>query len=252
MGLIKTSGIVLKTTRYGETSLIVTLFTKDLGKVSAIANGARTNRSRMLAGLQLFAYSEMVMYKKKSKNGLYHLDEMMVLESFDGIRQDLLKTAYASYFAEAIIEALSENSPDEEVLSLLLNTLFLTEKNLCPYEKIKTVFEWRMAALLGYAPQLENCGGCGKEDDLFGLSLSGGTIFCEKCQEGLKDAARLSEAMIKIIKYIISADAKKVFSFDTNEKNIKYLSEVSEMYLSIQLDRKIKTLEYLKKVRAIS
>lgn len=249
--MIKTSGIVLKTTRYGETSLIVTLLTRDFGKVSAIANNARTNRSRMLAGLQLFAYSEIVMYKAKSKNGLYHLDEMNVLHGFDGIRTDLDKTAYASYFSEAALGAVAEDSPDEELLTLLLNSLFAIEKELCSFEKVKTVFEWRMAAELGYAPELERCGGCGAGDKIFGLSLSEGTVFCDTCQSSHQGVAKLSSGMLKIIGYIIGAEGKKIFSFDTNEKTISYLSRVSEAYLSAQLDREFKTLSYLKKVTAL-
>ena len=58
LGLIKTSGIVTKTTKYGDSSLIVTLLTKDFGKISAIANGARTKKSQLIGGLQLFAFSD--------------------------------------------------------------------------------------------------------------------------------------------------------------------------------------------------
>lgn len=251
MGLIKTSGIVLKTTRYGDASLIVTLLTRDFGKVSAIAKGARTNRSRMLAGLQLFAYSEIVMYKAKSKNGLYHLDEMNVLEGFSGLRCDLDKMAYATYFAEVAAGTATEDSDEGEILSLLLNTLYATDKELCDYEKIKTVFEWRLSAISGYAPQLESCGGCGTDELLFGLSYDGGTMLCKKCA-GLKDGvAELSAGMRKIVDYIVSSENKKIFSFEANQKIIRYLSRVSEGYLASQLDREFKTLEYLKNVQSL-
>ncbi len=251
MGLIKTSGIVLKTTRYGETSLIVTLLTRDFGKVSAIANNARSNRSRMLAGLQLFAYSELVMYKAKSKNGLYHLDEMNVLESFDGIRLSLDKTAYASYFAEVAIGSVGEDAPDEEFLALLLNSLFALDNELSEPEKIKTVFEWRTAAALGYSPQLEKCGSCGCDNSVFGISLADGFVVCEDCAKGKDGVAKLSAGMLKVIDYISKADSKKIFSFDANKKTVEYLSRVSEAYIATQLDREFKTLGYLKKVRTL-
>ncbi|MBR5155763.1 MAG: DNA repair protein RecO [Clostridia bacterium] len=251
MALIKTSGIVLRTTKYGETSLIVTLLTRDFGKVSAIANGVRTKKSRLLAGLQLFAYSEIVMYKAKQKNGLYHLDEMNVLESFSGVRGALDKMAYATYFAEVANGALSEDSPDDEVLSLVLNTLYMVDRGLSDYEKIKTVFEWRLSAVLGYAPSVKICSGC-QSKDVFGLALYDGTVFCEACAKDKQGSvARLSEGMCRIIEYITLAEGKKIFSFDANENTIKYLSQVSEAYISAQLDREFKTLDYLKKVRAL-
>ena len=149
MGLSKTEGIVTKTTKYSETSLIVTVITRDYGKISAIANNVRSSKSHMLMGLQLFSFSEIVFYESRSKTGLYKLNEMSVIESFGNIRTDLEKLAYASYFAEVANSAVSEDNPDEEILRLLLNTLFALDRDLCPMNKIKTVFEWRIAAISG-------------------------------------------------------------------------------------------------------
>ncbi len=250
MSQVKTSGIVLKTTKYGETGIIATLLTRDFGRVSAIAQGVRTKKSRLLSGLQLFAYSEIVMYKAKQKNGLYHLDEMDVLEGFSSLRCDLSKMAYATYFADCAKEAANEDSPDDEILSLVLNTLFATDRSLCDFEKIKTVFEWRLAAILGYAPNLCGCLKCGS-DKIFGLSLREGTAFCENCGKDKQDIAKLTQGMCNIIEYITASDSKRIFSFDANENVINYLSRVSEGYLSTQLDHEFKTLDYLKKVRAL-
>jgi DNA repair protein RecO (recombination protein O) len=243
---------VLRTTKYGEKSLIVTILTQDFGRISAIANDVRTKKSRMIAGLQLFAYSEIVMYKAKSKNGLYHLDEMTLIEGFSPLRTDLDKMAYASYFAECANGATSEEGAEEDVLRLLLNTLFALSNDLCGYEKIKTVFEWRLAAVSGYAPLLESCSGCGAKEDIFGLSLRDGTVFCKNCGSGKDGIAELSGGMRKVIGYITSADDKKIFSFDANEKSINYLSHVSEAYIAQQLERDFKTLDYLKKVKGLS
>lgn len=251
MGLIKTTGIVTKTTKYGETSLIVTMLTRDFGKISAIAKNARSKRSRMLAGLQLFAYSEIVMYKAKSKNGLYSIDEMNVLESFNTLRTDLDKMAYASYFAEVANGAVPEDETEDEVLRLLLNALYAVDRGLCDYEKTKTVFEWRLVAVLGYAPQLKNCGGCGCEEGLFALSLVDGTVFCKDCMGEGQGFTQLSDNMRRIVEYIVTADIKQIFSFGASKTTINYLSRVSEIYLSIQLEREFKTLDYLKKVRAL-
>ncbi len=251
MSLIKTTGIVTKTTKYGETSLIVTILTSDFGKISAIASNARSKRSRMLAGLQLFAYSEIVMYKAKSKSGLYNIDEMNVLEGFGALRSDLEKMAYAAYFAEASSGAVPEDDNDDEVLRLLLNTLYAVDRGICDYKKIKTVFEWRLAAIAGYSPQLKNCGGCGCEEGIFGISLADGTVFCKDCTGERKDVAELSDNMRRLVEYIVSADSKKIFSFEVNEETIAYLGKVSEMYLSVQLDREFKTLDYLKKVEQL-
>ncbi len=251
LGLIKTAGLITKTKKYGETSLIVTIITKDLGKISAIANNVRTSKPRMLSGLQLFAFSEFVMYKGKGKKGLYSLNEITVAESFSNIRTSLEKLAYASYFAELTNSVQAENNPDEDILRLLLNTLFVLDRDLQPLEKIKTVFEWRMAHICGYSPLVEVCGKCGDKEGIVAISLTDGTALCEKCFGAAPSALRLSPSMLKIIKYISEADDKKIFSFEASEKTIEYLSRVSELYVEAQFEREFPTLAYLKNVTSI-
>lgn len=248
MGLSKTEGIVTKTTKYSETSLIVTVITRDYGKISAIANNVRSSKSHMLMGLQLFSFSEIVFYESRSKTGLYKLNEMSVIEGFGNIRSDLEKLAYASYFAEVANSAVSEDNPDEEVLRLLLNTLFALDRDLCPMNKIKTVFEWRIAAVSGYEPDVEACVKCRKvQGDMF-LSFSEGEVFCEECGSTLPGCGRISENMRKIIKYISEAESKKIFSFEASDAVIDYLGALGERYIQMQFDKKFATLDYLKKV----
>lgn len=248
MGLIKTAGIVTKEIKYGETGKIVTLITRDLGKISAIASNVRTSKSRMLAGLQLFAYSEFVLFKGKGKKGLYHLNEVTMTESFQNIRTSLEDLAYASYFAEIANHVSQEENPDEELLRLLLNTLFALDRRLSLPEKIKTVFEWRVSAVAGYAPLLDSCSNCGAKDMLSHLNPSDGRIMCSKCGALHPSAIPLSTGMVNVISYISGADSRQIFSFDSNDDTIAYLSRVSEIYISTQLEQEFQTLDYLKKV----
>ena len=77
MGIVETEGIVTKEVKYGETSRIITIITKDFGKISAIANNVRTGKSRLLAGLSLFVYSDFVLYEGKGKSSsLYRINEI--------------------------------------------------------------------------------------------------------------------------------------------------------------------------------
>ena len=248
MGLLKTEGIVTKTTKYSETSLIVTVITKDFGKIPAIANNVRSSKSHMLMGLQLFSFSEIVVYESRSKTGLYKLNEVSVIESFGSIRADLEKLAYASYFAEVANGAVTEDNPDEEILRLLLNTLFALDRGLCSMSKIKTVFEWRIATASGYEPDVEACVKCGCVHGDMLLCFSEGEIFCEACGGGKSGCGRVSEGMRKIIKYICEADSKKIFSFDASDAVLEYLGALGERYIQRQFEKEFPTLNYLKKV----
>ena len=247
MGVVKTSGIVLKTTKYGESSLIVTILTRDFGRISAIANNVRTKKSALIGGLQLFAYSEIVTYKAKSKNGLYHLNEMNVLESFSGLRYDLDKMAYASYFAEVALSATGEESPDEEILRLLLNVLYALDRGLESPEKIKAVFLWRLAMESGFMPLLDGCAKC-HSTDICAIDVAEGTALCENCKG---ENPGLSPGLAKVINYISSADSKKLFSFSAGEESLAYISSLGDAYISAQLDREFKTLEYLRNIKKL-
>ncbi len=251
MGLLKTAGIITKTTKFSETSLIVTVITKDLGKISAIANNARSSRSQLRMGLQLFAYSEIVVFEGKSRTGLYKINEVSLIEGFQGIRNSLEKLAYASYFAEVANEAVAENSPDDEIMRLLLNTLFALDRDLCSMSKIKTVFEWRIAAEAGYAPEVAVCANCGKEDGEMLLSFQEGECFCDLCGTSKGGCFRISESMRRLISYICDAESKKIFSFEASDSVIDYLGILGERYIQMQFDKKFPTLDYLKKVLSV-
>lgn len=250
MGLTKTSGIVTREVKYGETGKIVTLITHDLGKISAIASNVRSKKSGMIAGLQLFAYSEFVLFKSKGKKGLYHLNEVSLSESFQNIRVSLEKLAYSSYFAEVVNHITAEESPDEELLRLLLNTFFVLDRDLQSPEKTKLVFQWRAAAIAGYSPFLDSCG-CGKDSTLSHIDPYGGRVLCSECATSHTSAIPLTPGMMNIISYITNADSKQIFSFDTNADTLVYLSRVGEVYLQAQLECEFQTLDYLKKVTAL-
>ncbi len=246
LGLLKTEGIVTKTTKYSESSLIVTIITKDFGRISAIANNVRHSKSHMLAGLQLFAYSEIVVHESRSKTGLYKLNEMSVIEGFADIRTSLEKLAFASYFAEAANAAIAEDEPETEILSLLLNSLFALDRGLCPADKIKMVFQWRLSAIAGYEPQLDKCS-CGKTDGNLYLDFGEGRLVCETHKRG-GNCGKLSEGMRKIIEFICQVDGKQIFSFEAGRETIEYLDALGEKYIQTQLDKELPTLRYLKKV----
>src|SRR5699024_3176785 len=95
--LEKFSGVMIKTQDYSETHKIVTIFSKKIGKCSAIARGAKKPRSRMAAVTQPFVNGEFLVYISKQ---LSTLQQGEITHSFRPIREDIVKTAYAAYLAE--------------------------------------------------------------------------------------------------------------------------------------------------------
>jgi DNA repair protein RecO (recombination protein O) len=107
MSLEKTDAIVLKTVEWSETSLVVTLFTKDFGKISAIAKGARRLKSPFESALDLLSLSSVV-FLKKSGESLDLLTEAKLLRRFRSAQVGLLPL-YCGYYASELVNALTEN-----------------------------------------------------------------------------------------------------------------------------------------------
>ncbi len=251
MGIVRTEGIITKEVKYGETSRIVTVITKDFGKISAIANNVRTGKSHLLSGLNLFVYSEMVLYEGKGKNALYRINEINVIESFEGLRESIDKMAYASYFAEVTNKTVTENNPDTELLRLFLNTLYMVDNLSADFELIKAAFEINVAKICGYAPRLFPCGKCGSEEDVVHLDPIGGTGCCHRCGILLKTSYPMNGTVRNLWDYILNSGLKQAVSVKADKEVIKYLGSITERYLSVQLDYEFKTLKFLKNVMAV-
>ena len=244
--LVETTGLITKEVKYGESGRIVTVITPELGKISAITSKFKGGKSKNVPSLQLFSYSKFVLFKGSEK-GLYHINEADIIEPFKAIREDLMAIIYASYFCDIANHITLENEDTTEFLRLILNIFYALSKGH-EYDKIKTVFEWKIAMLEGYSPNLEMCSVCGDEEVCY-FELSSGECFCNKCGKSYAGAAGINKDIIIGIKYIRDAAFSKMLSFNMNPKTIEYMNILSEIYLKIHLDCEFKTLEYLKKMK---
>ena len=111
-----TKGIVLRATATKEADYILNILTDSLGRIAVVARGARRKGSRIAAGSELLAFSELVLYQR---GNWYYLDEASTITLFDGIRQDIELLSLASYFAEMTECVTAEDEPVPEILSLL-------------------------------------------------------------------------------------------------------------------------------------
>ena len=240
-----TKALVLREVRYKEADRILTLLTDSDGKITAKARGALRKTSRTAAATQQLTWAEMTLFGNRGK---WTVNEASVLEGFDGLRTDLEALSLGCYFAE-LLEALSvEDQPDTELLQLGLNALYALSRGLYAPDKIKAAFELRLMALSGYEPDLSACAHCGKEPERPLLSLQDGRVFCSSCPHG-QDTLPLCPDSLAAMRYILSAPAKKLFSFSIAGEAADRLSYAAEAFLLRQTERRFGTLEYYKQVR---
>ena len=235
--------LVLREVRYKETDRILTVFTAEGGKQTVKAPGAVGKKSRISAATQQLTYSELTLYER---NGYKNVKEAVTLEAFRGLRQDICLFALGAYFAECVETLTLENEPEPEIMQLALNSLYALSNSLYDPLKIKAAFELRLISLCGYTPQLLRCACCGKEEISEPvLSYGDSNVYCRKCTADGRFVS-LSPSILSAMRYIITAPAKKQFSFGIPDDELPRLSTITEQYMLRHSSGFFSTLTYWK------
>lgn len=243
----KTEGVVLREADYNDTDRMLTVLTRDSGRMTLKARGVRSSRSPLRAACQLLAYSEFTILERR---GYLTITEATPKEMFLELRSDLELLSLASYFAQVAEVVSQEDSPNPQLLSLLLNCMYALGKLQKPQSLVKAVFELRTACLAGYTPDLSGCAICGNPTpDRF--NVTHGVLQCESCRAEELDGLRLplSEAMLMALHYIVACGPKQLFSFQIGEGDAEALSGLTETYLTTQLERGFFTLDFYKSLK---
>lgn len=237
-------GIVLRITDYNDRDVLLTLLSRQHGKLTVKARGLRRKNSPLTATCQLLAYGEFTLFEYR---GQYTVNEAHSIELFTALRQDLTKLSLGTYFAQAAEVLSQEDYPSPELQSLLLNCLFALSKLGLQEAKVKAVFELRAACLSGYTPDLFGCHVCGSQNPER-FDLSAGQLECCHCRSRESNGIRMpvTTAVLETMRYICLCDPKRLFSFQTGEDTLKLLSNLTEAYLTTQLERGFSTLDFYK------
>ena len=241
---IETKGIVLKEYPIKERDKVLTVLTPDLGKITVWANNARTVKSPIMGASQLLAYSELTL---NEKGGNYYLSRGAVLNVFFELRQSIEKLTLAQYFCEFCNTVTVDGYYAEQVLRLLLNSVYLLCKQDTDIFLIKTVFELRMMFYLGFMPDIQSCHCCNTMKDNMLFDVKGGCMKCQDCAKGQEEGLFwMNKAVYLAMRHILTAPAAKVFSFKLEQESKKQLERIVESFCLMQLDCKFQTLEFFK------
>ena len=240
-------GLVLRVTPYKDFDGILTLLTADQGRLTVKARGLRRKNSPLVAACQLLAYGEFTLFEYKN---MFTINEAHALELFPELRRDLDRLSLGTYFAQASEVISQEDLPNPELLSLVLNCLYGLSKMNLSENLVKAVFEMRSACIAGYTPDLYGCHRCGDPyPERFDISQ--GRLECQNCRSADSGGIRMpvTAGMLDAMRYICACDPKAIFSFQTGEDTMESLAQVSESYLTTQLERGFSTLDFYKTLK---
>lgn len=237
MKLLKVKGIIIAEKTVADFDKIVTILTPNMGKIEAAAKGSRRPKSLLMAATQFLCFGEYVLYKSGNN---YSINSCETIEVFYDIRTDLDKLKYAAHITKIVNDVTTENQNTYKLMQLYLNTLYMiseTDKNL---SLINSVFTLRLLSIIGFRPMIDECKNCKTKDDLTYFSFKDSGFKCSICAKQDKGAMEISPTTKDAIRYIILANAKKIFSFEVPKETIKELEIISKIYLENKLEKEYK------------
>ena len=175
--LQKCEGIVIRTTDYGETNKIITLYTREWGKIGVMARGAKKPNSRLSSISQLFTHGYFLVQRG---TGLGSCTAGEMITSFRSIGEDIFLTAYASYIVELTDKCTEDKKPNPFHFELLFQTLNYMNEGYDP-DVLMNIYEMKMLNVLGMYPILNQCSVCGSTDGHFSFSIREGGFICHRC-----------------------------------------------------------------------
>jgi len=248
----KTQGIILRRRDYRENDGLFSIYTRDRGKIEAIAKGVKKIKSKLGPHLDYFAVIDLMLARGKS---FYQLAGATMMRNFSGIKAELRKISLASYCLEITEMLLKEGQRDEAVWKLLNELLELMENSpqppLLKGEKIFLVriFSLKLLSHLGYAPELYDCLVCRRKilpkGNIF-VPQRGGLV-CGECQKksvGIK-GEKISTDAIKVLRLVLEKEQKELLKIKMKEEVLGEVIGIIDSFVAEHLEREPKTKKWL-------
>lgn len=205
------TGIILKQSPVGEYDRVVSILTKERGKISAFARGARKPGNRLAAATNPFSFGGFKLYEGKNS---YTIAEADIQNYFEGLRTDYVGAYYGMYFTEVTEYYTRENNDEKEMLKLLYQSLRALESKAIPNRLVKCVFECKTLGVNGEFP-------------------------------GVPRDKKLEQSTVYALQYIAASPVEKLYTFTVTETVLEQLEEVSAEYMKKYVGHHFKSLEIL-------
>lgn len=245
---VSTDGLIIMEKSISESDKLVTILTRKFGIIRAFAKGVKNVKNKNFSSVQLFCYSDFIIFKGRSK---YIINESNCKKSFWNLRCDIEKLALAQYFCDLILNLVAEEQRDtEDILRLILNALHYLAENKISNNLLKSVFEMRILALSGYMPNLVSCSCCEESENknfYFVPEING--IVCDDCAKNYSFAKfKLTSSVLYALRYTVYSEFNKMFAFELKQQSQAELSAITEAYLLRCVEKNLKTLDFYKQL----
>jgi DNA repair protein RecO (recombination protein O) len=245
--LYRVNAIVIRRRDWGEADRLVTLYTRERGKIQAVAKGARKPTSRKAGHLELFTQSRLLIARTRS---IDIITQAETTEAHRGLRDNLEASTLAHCFAELLDRFTGEAESDHDLFGLLQMALHW----LCQARDLQLVaryYELRLLDLAGFRPELHHCPSCGntlEPVESYFSPLNGG-VLCPKCGANRRDVMALSLKAFKVLRYGQSHLWDQFQRLRLSPALHAELESALHRYLVFLLERNLKSVEFLHQMR---
>jgi len=248
MSLQKTLGFILKREELRETSLILTVYTRDFGKVRLVSKGVRSPEQRFISAYELFALDEMLFYEKKRKD-FYLLSQCELVNFFPKIRNSLERLTYATYFIELLDSVTAPGDVNHRLYELLGDSLELLSGTASP-KRVARIFEIKLLSVLGMMPRLLRCVACDKKPEAqkarFSFRLGG--VLCWSCRGEDRAAGPILTGTVNFISHIESMPFERIRHVKVSKRVGGEVESLLRSFITYHLDIRPRSADFMSKV----
>jgi DNA repair protein RecO (recombination protein O) len=243
----RTEAVILRHSDWGEADRLLWLYSRELGKVRAIAKGVRKMRSRKAGHLEPFTHAILLLARGRD---LLIVTQADTVEAYLPLRQDLLKLGYAAYVVELLDRFTYEEDENQALYRLLTDTLTRLNDGLDAMLVVR-YYEICLLDLLGYRPQLFTCVNCGETiqpvDQFF--SISAGGVLCPKCGPRIPDSLPVTMNELRFLRHFQRSTFKEACRARPTEAENRQLERLMQRYVTFILERKLNTPAFIQQVQ---
>ncbi len=245
---IRVDAVVLRHSDYGEADRLLTLYTRQMGKVRVMAKGARKIASRKAGHIEPFTHVKLQLAKGRE---MFILTQADTVDAYLPLRDDLILTSHASYVLELLDRFSYEDETENSSIFRLLTETLSRLASKSDVWLVLRFYEMRLLDQLGFRPQLFECVNCGREiqaEDQF-FSYSAGGVICPSCGHGLKHLHTISVDALKYLRHFQRSSYAEASRARPTPEVQHETETLMQGYFTYLLERELNTPGFLKKIK---
>lgn len=242
MKLYKVEAIVLRSRSMREADRVLTLYSRQMGKIKAVAHGINKPASRKRGAAQPFCYSRFMLRRGRDIDSVSQCEG---IEMFPGLRSNLDTLAHASYFCELTDAFTEEGEPSEKIFRLLLTGL--SRLGYGDDFLLSRAFEIKLVSMLGYEPVIKLCVGCGRDilagQVKFNPSLGG--ALCPQCASQEEGGFSCARASIEVLNLLLKWEFENLTKLKVDARTRDEIQFLLNKYIEYYLEHRLKSVKFL-------